>query len=34
MFTARTLVLAGRLAGTEVADYLSGLLIGAEVRHA
>lgn len=34
LFTARTLVLAGRLAGTEVADYLSGLLIGAEVRHA
>ena len=34
LFTARTLVLAGRLAGTEVADYVSGLLIGAEVRHA
>ncbi|MFI2362265.1 2-dehydro-3-deoxygalactonokinase [Promicromonospora sp. NPDC019610] len=34
LFTARTLVLAGRLAGQDVADYLSGLLIGAEVRHA
>ncbi|WP_369371078.1 2-dehydro-3-deoxygalactonokinase [Promicromonospora sp. Populi] len=34
LFTARTLVLAGRLAGHQVADYLSGLLIGAEVRHA
>jgi 2-dehydro-3-deoxygalactonokinase len=34
LFTARTLVLAGRLAGPEVADYVSGLLIGAEVRHA
>ncbi|GAA2217871.1 2-dehydro-3-deoxygalactonokinase [Promicromonospora sukumoe] len=34
LFTARTLVLADRLAGTQVADYLSGLLIGAEVRHA
>lgn len=34
LFTARTLVLAGRLDPTEVADYLSGLLIGAEVRHA
>lgn len=34
LFTARTLVLADRLAGTEVADYVSGLLIGAEVRHA
>jgi 2-dehydro-3-deoxygalactonokinase len=34
LFTARTLVLAGRLDPTEVADYVSGLLIGAEVRHA
>ncbi|MFD7024346.1 2-dehydro-3-deoxygalactonokinase [Promicromonospora sukumoe] len=34
LFTARTLVLADRLAGAQVADYLSGLLIGAEVRHA
>jgi 2-dehydro-3-deoxygalactonokinase len=34
LFTARTLVLAGRLDPTDVADYVSGLLIGAEVRHA
>ncbi|GAB2505060.1 2-dehydro-3-deoxygalactonokinase [Promicromonospora xylanilytica] len=34
LFTARPLVLAGRLEPTEVADYVSGLLIGAEVRHA
>lgn len=34
LFTARTLVLAGRLAGGQVADYVSGLLVGAEVRHA
>lgn len=34
LFTARPLVLAGRLDATEVADYVSGLLIGAEVRHA
>jgi 2-dehydro-3-deoxygalactonokinase len=27
-------VLAGRLDASEVADYVSGLLIGAEVRHA
>ncbi|MCP2264857.1 2-dehydro-3-deoxygalactonokinase [Promicromonospora thailandica] len=33
LFTARTLVLAGRLDPTEVADYVSGLLVGAEVRH-
>ncbi|PUB29981.1 2-keto-3-deoxygalactonate kinase [Promicromonospora sp. AC04] len=34
LFTARPLVLAGRLGSAEVADYVSGLLIGAEVRHA
>jgi 2-dehydro-3-deoxygalactonokinase len=34
LFTARPLVLAGRLGPTEVADYVSGLLIGTEVRHA
>jgi 2-dehydro-3-deoxygalactonokinase len=34
LFTARPLVLAGRLDPTDVADYVSGLLIGAEVRHA
>lgn len=34
LFTARPLVLAGRLDADEVADYVSGLLIGAEVRHA
>jgi 2-dehydro-3-deoxygalactonokinase len=34
LFTTRPLVLAGRLDATEVADYVSGLLIGAEVRHA
>jgi 2-dehydro-3-deoxygalactonokinase len=33
LFTTRPLVLAGRLDPTEVADYVSGLLIGAEVRH-
>ncbi|MEL7976774.1 2-dehydro-3-deoxygalactonokinase [Isoptericola sp. F-RaC21] len=34
LFTARTLVLAGRLAPEEVADYASGLLVGSDVRHA
>ncbi|MFT4297365.1 MAG: 2-dehydro-3-deoxygalactonokinase [Micropruina sp.] len=34
LFTARTLVLAGRLDPADIADYVSGLLIGAEVRHA
>lgn len=34
LFTARPLVLAARLDPGEVADYVSGLLIGAEVRHA
>ncbi|MGF0117870.1 2-dehydro-3-deoxygalactonokinase [Promicromonospora sp. Marseille-Q5078] len=34
LFTARTLVQAGRLAPPDVADYLSGLLVGSEVRHA
>lgn len=33
LFTARPLVLAGRLGPAEVADYVSGLLIGSEVRH-
>lgn len=33
LFTARPLVLAGRLDPTDVADYVSGLLIGSEVRH-
>ncbi|UYQ77252.1 2-dehydro-3-deoxygalactonokinase [Glutamicibacter sp. JL.03c] len=31
-FSARTLVLTGRLEETEVSDYLSGLMIGAEIR--
>jgi len=31
-FSARTLVLTGRLEQTEVSDYLSGLMIGAEIR--
>ncbi|MGO2032005.1 2-dehydro-3-deoxygalactonokinase [Glutamicibacter ardleyensis] len=31
-FSARTLVLTGRLQQTEVSDYLSGLMIGAEIR--
>ena len=34
LFTARTLVMAGDLRPDEVADYVSGLLVGAEVRHA
>ncbi|MFC8599349.1 2-dehydro-3-deoxygalactonokinase [Isoptericola sp. NPDC057191] len=34
LFTARTLVQAGRLAPAEVADHVSGLLVGSEVRHA
>ena len=34
LFGARTLALAGRLAADEVADWLSGLLIGREVRAA
>jgi 2-dehydro-3-deoxygalactonokinase len=34
IFTARTAVMAGRLAPSEVRDYLSGLLIGHEIRHA
>ena len=34
LFTTRPLVLAARLDAAEVADYVSGLLIGAEVRHA
>lgn len=33
LFTARTHVLAGLLEPGHVADYVSGLLIGAEVRH-
>jgi 2-dehydro-3-deoxygalactonokinase len=33
LFTARTHVLAGLLEPEHVADYVSGLLIGAEVRH-
>lgn len=33
-FGARTLVLAGELAGEEVADWLSGVMIGREVRNA
>jgi 2-dehydro-3-deoxygalactonokinase len=33
LFTARPLVLAGRLDPSDVADYVSGLLIGSEVRH-
>jgi 2-dehydro-3-deoxygalactonokinase len=32
LFTARTLVLAGEMAGADVAGFLSGLLIGREVR--
>ncbi|MGP5015048.1 2-dehydro-3-deoxygalactonokinase [Glutamicibacter ardleyensis] len=31
-FSARTLVLTGRLERTEVSDYLSGLMIGSEIR--
>lgn len=34
LFTARSLWLAGELAGSAVADYLSGLLIGEEFRSA
>jgi len=34
MFGARTLVLHGELAGEQAADWLSGLLIGREVRNA
>lgn len=34
MFGARTLALTGELAGDEVADWLSGLMIGREVRNA
>ena len=34
LFTARTLVMAGSLRPAQVADYLSGLLVGSEVRHA
>lgn len=34
LFTARTLVLAGLLRPGQVADYVSGLLVGSEVRHA
>jgi len=34
LFTARTLAQAGRLAAGDVADYVSGLLVGSEVRHA
>ncbi len=34
LFTARARVLAGRLAAPDVGDYLSGLLIGHETRHA
>ncbi|MFO1147144.1 MAG: 2-dehydro-3-deoxygalactonokinase [Alsobacter sp.] len=33
-FSARTLVLLGKMSGREVAPFLSGLLIGTEVRHA
>jgi 2-dehydro-3-deoxygalactonokinase len=33
-FSARTLVLMGEMGGHEVGPYLSGLLIGTEVRHA
>jgi 2-dehydro-3-deoxygalactonokinase len=33
-FSARTQVLLGRMGGSEVAPFLSGLLIGTEVRHA
>ncbi|HXA61235.1 MAG TPA: 2-dehydro-3-deoxygalactonokinase [Streptosporangiaceae bacterium] len=31
VFSARSLVLAGRITGTDVQDYLSGLLVGSEV---
>ncbi|GAB3100694.1 2-dehydro-3-deoxygalactonokinase [Isoptericola nanjingensis] len=34
LFTARTFVMAGMLRPAEVADYVSGLLVGSEVRHA
>ncbi|WP_166850099.1 2-dehydro-3-deoxygalactonokinase [Isoptericola sp. BMS4] len=34
LFGARTRVQAGRLAPSDVADHLSGLLVGSEVRHA
>jgi len=34
LFTARTLVMAGTLRAAQVADYVSGLLVGSEVRHA
>jgi len=34
LFTARTLVLTDRLRPGDVADYVSGLLVGSEVRHA
>ena len=34
VFGARTLALAGELAGGDVADWLSGLLIGREIRDA
>ncbi|MFC7879357.1 2-dehydro-3-deoxygalactonokinase [Isoptericola sp. NPDC057391] len=34
LFTARTLVMAGALRPAQVADYVSGLLVGSEVRHA
>ncbi|UNX54848.1 2-dehydro-3-deoxygalactonokinase [Georgenia sp. TF02-10] len=33
LFTARTLVMAGRLRPAEVPDYISGLLVGDEVAH-
>jgi 2-dehydro-3-deoxygalactonokinase len=33
LFTARPLALAGRLDPSEIADYVSGLLVGSEVRH-
>ncbi|SKC37146.1 2-dehydro-3-deoxygalactonokinase [Krasilnikoviella flava] len=33
LFTARTLVMTGRLGPEDVADYVSGLLVGSEVRH-
>jgi 2-dehydro-3-deoxygalactonokinase len=34
IFGARTLALTGELAGTDVADWLSGMMIGREVRNA
>jgi 2-dehydro-3-deoxygalactonokinase len=34
IFGARTLALAGELAGDDVPDWLSGVLIGAEIRSA